>query len=131
MIQLFYYSKAARNIKSKDIEDIIEVARRENIKRNITGVLIYHNSIFVQVLEGEKDDVYQLLENIKRDERCTGVSVLMEQIVDEPAFKDWSMGYLNAPVMGIGVKSIAEVASDLKDDDKWISTFVEECLKLG
>ena len=49
-----YVSTAAEGISKEDIQDLLELSSRKNNDHNITGILLYSNGNFFQVLEGEK-----------------------------------------------------------------------------
>ena len=56
-------------------------------------MLLYCNSYFIQLLEGEKEDLISLFSNISLDGRHTAVEKVMESEMTSPQFPDWSMGY--------------------------------------
>ena len=93
MIELVYYSEASPNLTSEDISDILETARDFNSKNSITGCLLYHNSEFLQVLEGKKKIVLDLFTSIKKDKRHSSVTLIATDNINEKKFSDWSMTY--------------------------------------
>ena len=78
---------------SHDIGRILEVSRIFNYSKNITGMLLYIKKDFLQILEGKKNDVLQLYNKIKLDNRHEVVRTLISCYGDERLFNDWSMGY--------------------------------------
>jgi len=46
---------------------MLEESRLRNVKRGITGVLLFADSVFLQVLEGARDDVEDLMASLRRD----------------------------------------------------------------
>ena len=56
-------------------------------------MLLYCNSNFIQLLEGEEGDLTELFTLISADERHKDVVKIMECSIDTPQFTDWSMGY--------------------------------------
>jgi hypothetical protein len=93
--RLIYSSEAAPGVVAADLEWMLVESRIRNRAHGITGVLVFVEGAFLQILEGEKDDVFNLMERIKRDPRHRGVRVFYEQEVDERAFGSWSMAYLS------------------------------------
>ncbi len=75
----------------REIEDICEVAQRENPRHEITGVLFHENGYFVQAIEGPEAELHQLMDNIKNDPRHTGLQVLIDKEVVRRTFPDWGM----------------------------------------
>jgi len=93
--QLIYSSWAKPELDMADLALMLEESRVRNSARGITGVLILVDGVFFQILEGEKNDVLDLMETIKHDPRHSGVKVYHEQETDERAFASWSMAYLS------------------------------------
>jgi uncharacterized membrane protein (DUF373 family) len=104
MLQLSYISTATRSMTAEDLTDILRVARARNADRGITGMLLYSNRTFVQVLEGEEDELNALLEVIKRDSRHTALRVLERKRIDRREYADWTMGFKR-----LGREDLAEV----------------------
>ncbi|PWW01818.1 FAD-dependent sensor of blue light [Hoeflea marina] len=93
MIQLLYVSVAARAMADADFAQILETSRANNEREAITGVLLWAEGAFVQILEGETDPVHRTLAAIRRDTRHTNLIVVIEQETEKRAFSDWSMGF--------------------------------------
>lgn len=73
------------------IDDIVRVAKAENSKRNITGVLFYVDGKFLQVIEGREEDLRHLMQNIERDPRHRDIEYLIDTEVDKRGFGQWNM----------------------------------------
>ncbi len=93
--RLIYSSEAAPGLASAELEKMLEESRVRNQVYGITGVLIFVDGAFLQILEGAKEDVLGLMERIERDPRHSGIKVFYEEEVDERAFASWSMAYLS------------------------------------
>lgn len=93
--RLIYSSEATPGLAAAELEEMLAESRIRNRVYGITGVLLFVEGVFLQILEGEKDDVLGLMERIERDPRHRGVKVFYEQEVDERAFASWSMAYLS------------------------------------
>lgn len=93
MIELVYYSFSEKEISSKIIDDILKIAHNNNPKKNITGCLLYHNKIFLQILEGEKQNVLSLFETIKKDNRHNNVTLIKTENVNNRMFPGFSMAF--------------------------------------
>jgi len=99
MFYLVYVSLAADDISKQDLLDILEESRPRNSHAGITGMLLYKDGNFMQVLEGEEPSVKELYERVRRDSRHRGVLTLAEGQRQRRQFGDWSMGFrdLNDP----------------------------------
>jgi hypothetical protein len=95
MHELFYCSMAVREMFDEDILDMLNVAREKNARLEVTGLLVYQKRIreFMQILEGEKQVIFDLLDTIRKDKRHAGLHLVYEGKVLERSFKDWSMGF--------------------------------------
>jgi len=72
---------------------LLRDARQKNAKNNITGMLLYAEGSFFQVLEGEAEKVKLLFEKIDQDERHQNLTIIVEEPIAERSFSDWTMGY--------------------------------------
>ncbi|MBU3012201.1 BLUF domain-containing protein [Polaribacter vadi] len=91
--QLVYYSIANQIISDKIIGDILETSRKHNSSKEITGCLLYYDNVFLQLLEGKKEDIDALYKSIKKDQRHFNVTLIAEEFVNERMYPDWSMAY--------------------------------------
>ena len=72
--------------------------RAANMRHDITGMLLYHNSDFMQFLKGSEIDVLALLKNIESDLRRHRVTVAMHEGISERHFSHWSMAFRDLAV---------------------------------
>lgn len=93
LIHLIYVSEATVAFESKDLHRLLAKARPNNDARGITGMLLYVDGFFLQVLEGNEGAVLSLYEKIGHDARHKKVSKLIAEPIEEREFEDWSMGY--------------------------------------
>ena len=92
-----YISQAAHThpIVDRDIVDIIETAKAKNPRFCVTGVLFYDQGLFLQVIEGTKVHLEQLMKNIKKDSRHHNVKTLVDETVERRGFSDWNMDFFD------------------------------------
>jgi hypothetical protein len=72
--RIVYISTSKQRLSEADLEDIRSISQKNNSEKNITGILVYGDGNFLQVLEGRKSDIHQLYGNITQD-------------------PDWTMGF--------------------------------------
>lgn len=101
ILLLAYISDATRDYSESEMEDLLNVCRRNNQKKGITGMLLYAGDKFLQILEGDPATVQELYAKIELDERHKNSVVMDTQLVDKRNFKDWSMGYERTSAQGI------------------------------
>ncbi|MBI1396171.1 MAG: blue light sensor protein [Betaproteobacteria bacterium] len=93
MVQLVYSSQPTKQMASRDLMEILDVARERNQDARITGLLCYAGSHFLQVLEGERKQVCETFYRIADDERHSDVTIIDYNYPPERLFTDWTMGY--------------------------------------
>ncbi|OII11687.1 hypothetical protein BIU97_07410 [Curtobacterium sp. MCBA15_009] len=93
MLSLIYSSLATRHLEDDDLAALLTQSRRANAENDITGVLLFRNGYFLQLLEGPDQAVRDKMATIKHDDRHTKVSVLVEELVEERQFPEWTMGF--------------------------------------
>lgn len=103
--RLIYVSAAREEMSDQKLDGILAIARRNNEAAGVTGLLLYHDGSFFQVLEGPKDAVMGIFSMIERDHRHAGVIVLQTKTAETRAFPTWSMGYMNAHALHPGQKA--------------------------
>ncbi len=91
--QLVYVSSASRLMSEYDLLALLNEARSNNEQLGITGMLVYCNGTFIQVLEGEEAVVERLFQKIESDLRHRRCFLLMRQRQQSRAFEGWSMGF--------------------------------------
>lgn len=93
--QLIYASAATETFNSGELRVLLQLARENNSQLGITGLLLYHNRSFFQVLEGEPEAVNSLYAHISRDKRHNRVLLLSKREIENRNFAEWSMGFLD------------------------------------
>ena len=97
--RLIYVSAAREEMPPEGLESILAAARRNNAPAGVTGLLLFHDNSFFQVLEGPKEAVVAIFAAIERDQRHSRVIVLQTKSADGRAFPNWSMGYMKADTL--------------------------------
>jgi hypothetical protein len=97
MFLLIVYASTARRLYTDaDLTALLATARRNNAQRDITGMLLYGGGSFLQVLEGPEVAVRERFARIVADSAHKNVDVLLEDVVAERQFGEWSMGFPSA-----------------------------------
>ncbi len=86
LIHLIYSSAATRELSEEDLMHLLDRARRKNSKLDVTGMLLYAEGSFFQVLEGEALTVDELFRIIAQDERHTQVVTIIREPIPTRAF---------------------------------------------
>ena len=94
-LRLVYCSKAVRLLDNDELMALLAGAREHNQRRNITGMLLYKDQSFIQLLEGPAEAVRDLYAKIQHDSRHFRIKRLLEETTDARVFEKWSMGFQN------------------------------------
>jgi ribosomal protein S4E len=78
-----------------DLQTILMESMRHNSDNNITGILLYDQGSFCQVLEGSKKEVLSIFKKIKKDKRHFNVVTISEKEIEYREFSAWSMRFVN------------------------------------
>jgi hypothetical protein len=95
VIYLCYVSSAIKKFTQNELVELLTKAREKNIRLGVTGMLLYDDGNFMQVLEGQKETVKALYASIIKDRRHQGAIVIDEDELVERQFSEWSMGFSN------------------------------------
>jgi hypothetical protein len=90
---LTYVSSAVRPFSAGELRTLLEKCISNNRPRDITGMLLYKDGNFMQVVEGEEKAVRATHNIIAKDPRHRGLITLLQGFVPERQFPDWSMGF--------------------------------------
>ena len=73
------------------LDDILTKSRSNNSLIGITGNLIYHADLFLQLLEGPHLAVHKLYETILADSRHADIIKLRDETINRRLFASWAM----------------------------------------
>ena len=92
LVRLIYASRPTDEIGIHEVSKILKVSKKNNAKSNITGVLVYSTHVFLQCLEGPRNEVNQTFQRICNDTRHNDCVLLQYMAVDARLFGRWDMG---------------------------------------
>jgi hypothetical protein len=93
MHHIIYLSWATTLLSDEQLHPLLQKARNHNAELGVTGLLLYGNGCFLQVLEGEEATVRDLYEQIKRDARHRDVTAYADKAITQRAFAGWAMAF--------------------------------------
>ncbi len=130
--QLVYVSNAKFGLEDRDMESILAASRRNNKALGVTGLLIYADGVFIQVLEGTEEAVGRLYDKIAEDVRHDNVAVISDQICEERTFPRWAMAHLSGSAETVGewagisgTISETELLSVLSQNEDRVSNYLQ------
>ncbi len=95
LVRLLYASRAVQPHSQAILDNILAQSHTNNPALGITGLLCYSGDIFMQVLEGGRNEVCSLYNRITTDTRHYGVEILQFDEIDQRRFANWTMGQVN------------------------------------
>lgn len=93
LYELLYTSAALTEMDAEALRRLLKQARSKNAQLQVTGLLVYHNREFMQLIEGDEETVLSLWKTIQFDDRHVSARIIYEGPVDERGFADWQMGF--------------------------------------
>jgi len=124
-------------MQTDDLQELLDHARLGNAAKGITGALVYAEGLFLQILEGDKVRVQDLMAKIRRDLRHESVLVLREGEVPAAIFGRWKMAYVSATPQQVakwaGVSaadSTTESLSETAEQQNRTAQFAQDILSL-
>jgi hypothetical protein len=88
-----YASVATRHFETAELAALLQAARKHNDAAGLTGMLLYTEETFFQVLEGIPDAVDALYVRIERDQRHRQVTKIVAEAIPSRSFAKWTMGF--------------------------------------
>ena len=111
---LVFTSVATRKISDEDLKGLLDKSRQYNLALNITGMLLYLDPYFMQILEGDESIIDEKFKKISNDEMHHKVSLIYKQPIKERSFSKWTMGFNK---IGIQYFEGAENLIDIYNND--------------
>lgn len=110
--QLVYLSNRKANCTEEEIQKILTSCKKNNPALDITGVLLYSDTKFIQMVEGESKVITELYDKIKLDHRHSNARMIAYGPIKEKAFPSWHMGARKIQGSSVDFKT------DITKDDK-------------
>lgn len=93
LIHFIYASAATHSFDTPELSDLLTISRINNQRLDVTGILLYVEGSFFQVLEGTQPSVEFLFDKIARNPGHSHVTRIISEAIPARAFADWSMGF--------------------------------------
>ncbi|MBX2989001.1 MAG: BLUF domain-containing protein [Bdellovibrionaceae bacterium] len=113
VFQLVYLSRAVDGISYSDLSDILDRDREFNRRNGLTGILIYRDGFFIQLLEGGEAEVMDAMAERIRDRRHHHVQVVHEISATDRLFGEWAMAFHDGDLDADGEPGLMETLFQL------------------
>ncbi|UOQ69615.1 BLUF domain-containing protein [Hymenobacter volaticus] len=93
LYQLIYTSRACVLFDAEALTQLLTKARTFYASQHVTGLLLYSEGHFLQILEGTRPEVETVYALIRQDPRHEQLQLLGQGPVPRRAFPYWGMGF--------------------------------------
>ncbi len=115
LIHLIYSSAERVSFSGGDLLELLRRARLNNESLDVTGMLLYTDGSFFQILEGAPEAVDALFEKISSDPRHGQVVTIIREPIAARSFGEWTMGFADVSTSDldemVGVNDFFSAAS--------------------
>ncbi len=112
--QLLYRSAQLYEFSAQDMGRLLRDARAHNARHGIGGLLLLHDGLFMQLLEGPAAAVDALYARIVRDPRHCEVRLLVRREQPTPLLCDAHMAWAEAPADDDDLPAFAGLDHDVR-----------------
>ena len=118
IIELIYTSLAEADTQDRDVRDILASSEKNNRANTITGLLLFDGERYIQILEGETQDVETLYEVICQDARHHDLELVHKGGITGRSFTNWRMAYESLPkgILANLAESMSIFSLELEDE---------------
>ncbi len=95
LIHCIYSSAATHAFSPEELAELLKKAREFNALNDLTGILLYAEGSFFQVLEGPEEAIAALYAKIENDKRHEQVTKIILEPIHKRSFAEWTMGFSN------------------------------------
>jgi hypothetical protein len=93
VFSLVYSSTTDHDWSQDELLALLSWSRDWNAAHGVTGLLLYRDCVFMQLLEGDEQTVRGLFARISADRRHQDVNLMWTTETPERRFADWTMAF--------------------------------------
>ncbi len=113
LIELSYLSEAVSDMSCLGLMRLLESARAFNQKNGITGILLYDNQQFGQIIEGERVYVMKAWKRIQDDKRHHRIELLEIREIEARSFPDWLLRFYGGETLTRDYPALTEMVGGM------------------
>ncbi len=113
LIELSYLSEAVSDMSFLGLMRLLETARAFNQKNSITGILLYDNQQFGQIIEGERVNVMKAWKRIQDDKRHHRIELLEIREIEARSFPDWLLRFYGGETLTRDYPALTEMVGGM------------------
>ena len=113
LVELSYLSEAVSDMSFLGLMRLLESARAFNQKNGITGILLYDNQQFGQIIEGEYANVMKAWKRIQDDKRHHRIELLEIREITERSFPEWLLRFYGGETLTREYPALADMVGGM------------------
>lgn len=113
LVELSYLSEAISDMSFLGLMRLLESARTFNQNNGITGILLYDNQQFGQIIEGEHANVMRTWKRIQDDKRHHRVELLEIREISERSFPEWLLRFYGGETLTRDYPALADMVGGM------------------
>ena len=113
LVELSYLSEAVSDMSFLGLMRLLESARAFNQTNGISGILLYDNQQFGQIIEGECASVMKAWKRIQEDKRHHRVELLEIREISERSYSDWLLRFYGGETLTRDYPALAEMVGGM------------------
>ena len=113
LVELSYLSEAISDMSFLGLMRLLESARAFNQQNGISGILLYDNQQFSQIIEGERASVMKAWKRIQEDKRHHRIELLEIREITERSFPDWLLRFYGGETLTRDYPALAEMVGGM------------------
>ena len=113
LVELSYLSEAISDMSFLGLMRLLESARAFNQQNGISGILLYDNQQFGQIIEGERASVMKAWKRIQEDKRHHRIELLEIREIWERSFPDWLLRFYGGETLTRDYPALAEMVGGM------------------
>ena len=125
VFSLIYSSTTDHDWTQDELVDLLTWSRDWNVRHGVTGLLLYRDCAFMQLLEGDEDTVRGLFGRIAADKRHQDVDLMWTTETVRRQFADWSMAFREMGEHPVGVPGFSTVLNESDGDTAHVNVVVD------
>ncbi len=90
---IVYISNAVKLFEERHLDELFCQSVNNNSTRNITGILLYNEGTFIQILEGHKQPLDNLFKTIHQDRRHNNITKILDRRIGDRLFSKYRTGF--------------------------------------
>ncbi len=113
LVELSYLSEAVSDMSFLGLMRLLESARAFNQTHGITGILLYDNQQFGQIIEGERASVMKAWKRIQEDKRHHRIELLEIREISERSYPEWLLRFYGGETLTRDYPPLADMVGGM------------------